>query len=84
MRVFSLPASLSWGAILSSLGFVNALVAFPSVVVPIQNGFNNQAASVYGDTGNFDGNGSTFAAQYLGCTMELRMIYQPFGAKATI
>ncbi|KAH7929517.1 glycoside hydrolase family 29 protein [Leucogyrophana mollusca] len=53
------------GALLSQLGAANSLVTFPSTEIPLTDFFDNQAASLDGSTGNFDKNGSTFAAQYL-------------------
>jgi hypothetical protein len=39
--------------------------AYPSVVVPIDGIFNNQAASKNGAIANFDGHGSSFDVRYL-------------------
>ncbi|KAG8220484.1 hypothetical protein J3R82DRAFT_3180 [Butyriboletus roseoflavus] len=64
MEVFSLP--LLCVTLLAYLGTTSAfLILFPSVPVPLSSYFNNQAASIDGTTGNFDKNGSTYAAEYL-------------------
>ncbi|KAG2123005.1 glycoside hydrolase family 29 protein [Suillus cothurnatus] len=64
MRVFGVP--LLCGALFSYFRTVkSSLVTFPSIVIPLSNFFDNQAASIDGTTGNFDGNGATYAAEYL-------------------
>jgi alpha-L-fucosidase len=64
MRVFGVP--LLCGALLSYFRTVKStLVTFPSAVIPLSGLFNNQAASLDGTTGNFDGHGATYAAEYL-------------------
>lgn len=64
MRVFGVP--LLCGALLSFFRTVkSSLVTFPSTVIPLSGLFDNQAASLDGTTGNFDGNGATYAAEYL-------------------
>ncbi|OAX35712.1 hypothetical protein K503DRAFT_669319, partial [Rhizopogon vinicolor AM-OR11-026] len=64
MRVFGMP--LLCGALLSYLQTArSSLVPFPSTVIPLRDLFDNQAASLDGTTGNFDGDGSTYAAEYL-------------------
>ncbi|KAH7912706.1 glycoside hydrolase family 29 protein [Hygrophoropsis aurantiaca] len=63
MRPFTITTLC--GVLLSQLGTATSLISFPSVEVPLTNFFDNQAASLDGSTGNFDNNGSTFAAQYL-------------------
>ncbi|KAG1818020.1 glycoside hydrolase family 29 protein [Suillus subaureus] len=64
MRVFGVP--LLCGALFSYFRTVkSSLVTFPSAVLPLSSLFNNQAASLDGTTGNFDGYGATYAAEYL-------------------
>jgi len=64
MRVFGVP--LLCGALFSYFRTVkSSLVTFPSIVIPLSDFFDNQAASIDGTTGNFDGNGATYAAEYL-------------------
>ncbi|KAG0703338.1 glycoside hydrolase family 29 protein [Suillus ampliporus] len=64
MRVFGV--SLLCGVFFSYLGTVkSSLVTFPSVVIPLRDLFDNQAASLDGTTGNFDEGGATYAAEYL-------------------
>ncbi|KAG1794155.1 glycoside hydrolase family 29 protein [Suillus plorans] len=64
MRVFGVP--LLCGTLFSYFSTVkSSLVTFPSVVIPLSGLFDNQAASLDGTTGNFDGNGATYAAEYL-------------------
>jgi alpha-L-fucosidase len=64
MRAFGVP--LLCGVLFSYLRTArSSLVTLPSVVIPLSNLFDNQAASSNGTTGDFDGNGSTYAADYL-------------------
>ncbi|KAG2029677.1 hypothetical protein BDR03DRAFT_975616 [Suillus americanus] len=64
MRVFGV--TLLCGALLSYFRTVkSSLVTFPSTVIALSDLFNNQAASLDGTTGNFDGNGATYAAEHL-------------------
>lgn len=64
MRIFGVP--LLCGALLSYFRTASSsLVTFPSAVIPLSDLFDNQAASLDGTTGNFDGNGSVYAAEYL-------------------
>ncbi|KAG2032284.1 glycoside hydrolase family 29 protein [Suillus americanus] len=63
MRVFGV--TLLCGALLSYFRTVkSSLVTFPSTVIALSDLFNNQAASLDGTTGNFDGNGATYAAEH--------------------
>ncbi|KAF9222359.1 glycoside hydrolase family 29 protein [Gyrodon lividus] len=63
MKVFSIPVFC--GAFLSYFGISSSLVSFPSTTIALSNLLNNQAASIDGTAGNFDKNGSTYAAEYL-------------------
>ena len=64
MKVFSVPSLC--GALLAYFGTApSPLIPFPSTPVPLSSYFNNQAASIDGTTGNFDGKGSTYVAEYL-------------------
>ncbi|KAG1828517.1 glycoside hydrolase family 29 protein [Suillus variegatus] len=64
MRNFGVP--LLCGALFSYFRTVkSSLVTFSSVVIPLSDIFDNQAASLDGTTGNFDGYGATYAAEYL-------------------
>ncbi|KIJ11300.1 glycoside hydrolase family 29 protein [Paxillus involutus ATCC 200175] len=63
MKVFGIPVLC--GVLLSYFGIVSSLVPFPSTTISLLDLFNNQAASIDGTTGNFDKNGSTYAAEYL-------------------
>ncbi|KAG1794157.1 glycoside hydrolase family 29 protein [Suillus plorans] len=64
MRIFGVP--LLCGALFSYFRTVkSSLVTFPSVVIPLSDLFDNQAASLDGTTDNFDGYNATYAAEYL-------------------
>ncbi|KAG2074850.1 glycoside hydrolase family 29 protein [Suillus decipiens] len=64
MRVFGVP--LLCGALFSYFHTVkSSLVTFPSAVISLSSLFDDQAASLDGTTGNFDGNGATYVAEYL-------------------
>ena len=64
MRVFNIPVLC--GTFLAYFATTSAsLVPFPSVPIPLSNYFDNQAASIDGTTGNFNNDGSTYAAEYL-------------------
>jgi alpha-L-fucosidase len=64
MRISGVP--LLCGALLSYFHTVkSSLITFPSAVIPLSSLFDNRAASLDGTTGNFDGNGATYAAEYL-------------------
>lgn len=64
MKVFSI--SVLCGTLLAYFATTSAsLVPFCSIPIKLLTYFDNQAASIDGTTGNFDGSGSTYAAEYL-------------------
>ncbi|KIO02569.1 glycoside hydrolase family 29 protein [Pisolithus tinctorius Marx 270] len=79
MLVSYLVPEWSWKALLSALCVPNlcgpllsfietdhpSLVPFSSLQLPLKDLYNNQAASVDGTTGDFDGHGGTYPAQHL-------------------
>lgn len=91
MRIFGVP--LLCGALFSYFRTVkSSLVTFPSVVIPLSDLFDNQAASLDGTTGNFDGNGATYAAEYLpegpwlynGISVRIMMTFRLFTQRSSV
>ncbi|KAG1900941.1 uncharacterized protein F5891DRAFT_951329 [Suillus fuscotomentosus] len=91
MRIFGVP--LLCGTLFSYFRIVkSSLVTFPSVVIPLSDIFDNQAASLDGTTGNFDGNGATYAAEYLpegprlynGISVRIMMTFRLFTQQSSV